>query len=160
MRNSNTPSHANQASQIPNWSASWRRWASDHLDMNGKSMSKTDYASMLDWEQQLDYELEQQQEVDIEQQERKAFTDRCRRAKVPVTKLKKYEKEVDEQTKELKADIESLEWRLKHCHVGVKRKQYANIYLQSDFDKWRIQLADKRRQLDNIINRIHHKYFK
>ena len=123
-------------------------------------MSNTDYASMLDWEQQLDYELEQQQEVDIEQQERKAFTDRCRRAKVSVTKLKKYEKEVDEQTKELKADIESLEWRLKHCRVGDKRKRYANICLQSDFDKWRTQLADKRRQLDNIINRIHDKYFK
>lgn len=160
MRNSNTPSHANQASRTPTWSASWRRKASDLTDMNGESMSNTDFASMLDWEQQLDYELEQQQEVDIEQQERKTFADRCRRAKVPVTKLKKYEKEVDEQTKELKADIESLEWRLKHCRVGDKRKQYANIYLQSDFDKWRIQLADKRRQFDLIIARLHEKYFK
>jgi hypothetical protein len=154
------PSHANPANRTQTWSASWRRKALDPLDMNGESMSNTDYASMLDLEQQLDYELGQQQEVDIEQQERKAFTDRCRRAKVPVTKLKKYEKEVDEQTKELKADIESLEWRMNHCRVGVKRKQYANIYLQSDFDKWRTQLADKRRQLDNIINRIHDKYFK
>jgi hypothetical protein len=154
------PSHANPADPIQTWSASWRRKASDPLDMNGESMSNTNYASMLDWEQQLDYELEQQPEVDIEQQERKAFADRCRRAKVPVTKLKKYENEVDEHTKELKADIESLEWRLKHCRVGVKRKQYANIYLQSDFDKWRTQLADKQRQLDNIINRIHYKYFK
>lgn len=160
MRNSNSQSHASQANRTPTWSASWRRKDSDHTDMNGESMSNSDYASMLDWEQQLDYELEQQQEVDIEQQERKAFTDRCRRANVSVTKLKKYEKEVDEQTKELKADIESLEWRLKHCRVGDKRKRYANIYLQSDFDKWRIQLADKRRQLDNIINRIHYKYFK
>ena len=128
--------------------------------MNGESMSNTDFASMLDWEQQLDYELEQQQEVDIEQKERKAFTDRCRRAKVPVTKLKKYEKEVDEQTKELKADIESLEWSLKHCRVGDKRKQYANIYLQKDFDKWRAQLADMRSQFDLIIARLHEKYFK
>lgn len=123
-------------------------------------MSNTDYASMLDWEQQLDYELEQQQEVDIEQQERKAFTDRCRRAKVSVTKLKKYEKEVDEQTKELKAGIEILEWRLKHCRVGDKRKRYAYIYLQSDFDKWRKQLADMRSQFDLIIARLHEKYFK
>lgn len=160
MRNSNTPSHANPENRTPTWSAIWRRKASDHTDMNGESMSNTDFASMLDWEQQLDYELEQQQEVDIEQQERKTFADRCRRAKVSVTKLKKYEKEVDEQTKELKADIESLEWRLKHCRVGDKRKRYANIYLQSDFDKWRTQLADKQRQLDNIINRIHDKYFK
>ena len=159
-RNSNMPSPASPADPIQTWSANWRRKALDHTDMNGESMSNTDYASMLDWEQQLDYELEQQQEVDIEQQERKAFTDRCRRAKVSVTKLKKYEKEVDGQTKELKADIESIEWRLKHCRVGDKRKQYANIYLQSDFDKWRTQLADKQRQLDNIINRIHDKYFK
>ena len=123
-------------------------------------MSNTDFARRLDWEQQLDYELEQQQEVDIEQQERKAFTDRCRLAKVPVTKLKKYEKEVDEQTKKLKADIESLEWRLKHCRVGDKRKQYANIYLQKDFDQWRKQLADMRSQFDMIIARLHEKYFK
>ena len=159
-RSSNMPSHASRQNQTQSWSASWRRKALDHTDMNGESMSNTDYASMLDWEQQLDYELEQQQEVGIEQQERKAFVDRCRRAKVSVTKLKKYEKEVDEQTKELKADIESLEWRLKYCRVGDKRKRYANICLQSDFDKWRTQLADKLRQLDNIINRIHDKYFK
>ena len=35
MRNSNTPSPASRTSQTSSWSASWRRKASDHLDMNG-----------------------------------------------------------------------------------------------------------------------------
>jgi hypothetical protein len=121
-------------------------------------MSNTDYARQLDFEQQIELELEGEQP--LEKIEHKAFVERCRRAKVPYTKLKKYEKEVDAQTKELKADIESLEWKLKHCHVGDKRKRYALIYLQKDFDQWRKQLNDKRNQLDLIITRLHDKYFK
>ena len=35
-------SHASQASQTPNWSASWRRKASDHLDMSGNVTLKRD----------------------------------------------------------------------------------------------------------------------
>ena len=35
MSNSNSQSPASQASLIHNWSASWRRKASDLLDMNG-----------------------------------------------------------------------------------------------------------------------------
>jgi hypothetical protein len=121
-------------------------------------MSNTDFARMLDWEQQTDLELEDEQSLD--KVEHRAFIERCRRAKVSYTKLKKYEKEVDAETADIKEEINALEWRLKHCRIGEKRKRYANIYLQSDFDKWRTQLADKRRQLDNIINRIHDKYFK
>lgn len=122
------------------------------------SMSNTDFARMLDWEQQIDLELEDEQPLD--KIEHKAFVERCRRAKVTYTTLKKYEKEVDAETTDIKAEINNLEWKLKHCHVGEKRKRNYFTYLQSDFDKWRMQLADKRRQLDNIINRLHHKYFK
>ena len=121
-------------------------------------MNNTDFARMLDWEQQTDLELEDEQSLD--NVEHMAFIERCRRAKVSYTKLKKYGKEVDAETVDIKEEINALEWRLKHCRIGEKRKRYANIYLQSDFDKWHIQLADKRRQLDNIINRIHDKYFK
>lgn len=123
-------------------------------------MSNTDFARMLDWEQQLDYELEQQQEVDIEQQERKAFTDRCRRAKVSYTKLKKYEREVEAETSDLKAEIKVLEWNLKNHQVGGRVRIFGlKVCKQKEFDKWKMQLSDKRRQLENIINRIHHKYF-
>lgn len=121
-------------------------------------MSNTDFARRLDWEQQTDLELEDEQPLD--KVEHRAFVERCRRAKVTYTKLKKYEKEVDAETADIKEEINALEWKLEHCRIGKKRKRYANIYLQSDFDKWREQLADKRRQLDNIINRIHDKYFK
>ena len=121
-------------------------------------MSNTDFARMLDWEQQTDLELEDEQSLD--KVEHMAFIERCRRSKMSYTKLKKYGKEVDAETAYIKEEINALEWRLKHCRIGEKRKRYANICLQSDFDKWRIQLADKRRQLDNIINRIHDKYFK
>ena len=121
-------------------------------------MSNTDFARMLDWEQQTDLELEDEQPLD--KVEHRAFVERCRRAKVTYTKLKKYEKEVDAETADIKEEINALEWRLEHCRIGKKRKRYANIYLQSDFDKWRTQLADKQRQLDNIINRIHDKHFK
>ena len=121
-------------------------------------MSNIDFASMLDWEQQTDIELEDEQPLD--KVEHRAFVERCRRAKVSYTKLKKYGKEVDTETADIKEEINALEWRLKYCRIGEKRKRYADIYLQSDFDKWRTQLADKRRQLDNIINRIQDKYFK
>jgi len=113
---------------------------------------------MLDWEQQTDIELEDEQSLD--DVEHRAFIERCRRAKVSYTKLKKYGKEVDAETADIKKEIKALEWRLKYCEIGEKRKRNAYIYLQSDFDKWRTQLADKRRKLDNIINRIHDKYFK
>ena len=41
-RNSNTPSPASRTSQTSNWSASWRRKASDHLDMSGNVTLKRD----------------------------------------------------------------------------------------------------------------------
>ena len=122
------------------------------------SMSNTDFARMIDWEQQIDLELEDEQPLD--KIEHKAFVERCRRAKVTYTTLKKYEKEVDAETTDIKAETNNLEWKLKQCHVGEKRKRNYFTYLQSDFDKWRMQLADKRKKLDNIINRLHHKYFK
>ena len=121
-------------------------------------MSNTDFARRLDWEQQTDLELEDEQP--LEKVEHRAFVERCRRAKVSYTKLNKYEKEVDADTADIKKEIKVLELMLKHCRIGKKRKRYAHICLQSDFDKWRKQLVDKRRQLDNIINRIHDKYFK
>ena len=121
-------------------------------------MNNTDFARMLDWEQQTDFELEDEQSLD--KVEHMAFIERCRRAKVTYTKLKKYEKEVDAETADIKEEINALEWRLKHSRVGKRRNRNEGIYVQSDFDKWREQLADKRRQLDNIINRIHDKYFK
>ena len=113
---------------------------------------------MLDWEQQIDFELEDVQPLD--KVEHRAFVERCRRAKVSYTKLKKYGKEVDIETADIREEVNRLEWKLKHCRIGDKRNRNADIYLQSDFDKLREQLADKRRQLDNIINRIHDKYFK
>jgi len=121
-------------------------------------MSNTDFARMLDWEQQTDLELEDEQPLD--KVEHRAFVERCRRAKVSYTKLKKYEKEVYDETAAIKQGIDGLEWRLKNYRIGKRRNCDKGIYLQSDFDKWHAQLADKRRQLDNIINRIHDKYFK
>lgn len=120
-------------------------------------MSNTDFAKRLDLEQQIDIELEGEQP--LEKVEHKAFVERCRRAKVSYTKLKKYEKEVDDETAAIKQEVDDLEWCLKHYRIGEKRNHIAFICLQSDFDKWRIKLADKRRQLDNIINRIYNKYF-
>ena len=120
-------------------------------------MRNTDYAQRLDFEQNLDYIFENVSD-DLEVKEYKAFIERCRKAKVSVKKLKMCEKEIKEQTAELKSEIVSLEYKLTHYHVG--QCWYGKIYRQSDFDKWRTQLADKRRQLDNIINRIHYKYFK
>ena len=122
-------------------------------------MSNTDFARRLDWEQQTDLELEDEQPLD--KIEHRAFVERCRRAKVTYTKLKKYEKEVEENTSELKAQIKDLEWNLKNHQVGGRVGIFGRkVCKQKDFDKWREQLADKRRQLDNIINRIHDKYFK
>jgi len=122
-------------------------------------MSNTDFARRLDWEQQTDLELEDEQPLD--KVEHRAFIERCRRANVTYTKLKKYEKEVEENTSELKAQIKDLEWNLKNHQVGGRVGIFGRkVCKQSDFDKWRTQLADKRRQLDNIINRIHDKYFK
>ena len=40
MINSNSQSPASPANRTPTWSASWKRKASDHLDMNGKRMNK------------------------------------------------------------------------------------------------------------------------
>ena len=126
--------------------------------MNGNN---TDFASRLDFEQQIDHEFEQHPEVDIEVKERKAFMERCRRAKVTYTKLKKYEKEVDERTKELKTEIKLLEWKLKNNQVGVRNKIFGSrACKQKDIDRWRKQLDDKRKQLDLIITWIHEKYFK
>ena len=121
-------------------------------------MSNTDFARRLDWEQQTDLELEDEQP--LEKVEHKAFVERCRRAKVTYTKLKKYEKDVYAETADIMQEIHLLERWLKHSRVGKRRNRNEGIYIQSDFDKWRIQLDDKRRQLDNIINRIHDKYFK
>ena len=121
-------------------------------------MSNTDFARMLDLEQQMDFELEDEQP--LEKVEHKAFVERCRRAKVSYTKLKKYEKEVYAETAGIMQEVHLLERWLKHARIGKRRNRNEGIYVQSDFDKWRTQLADKRRQLDNIINRIHDKYFK
>ena len=112
---------------------------------------------MLDLEQQIELELENEQP--LEKVEHKAFVERCRRAKVSYTKLKNYEKEVDDETADIKQEIYFLERWLKHSRVGERRNRKEGVYLQSDFDKWRTKLADKRRQLDNIINRIYNKYF-
>ena len=42
MRNSNMPSLASPANPTQNWSASWRRKASDPLDMSGNVTLKRD----------------------------------------------------------------------------------------------------------------------
>ena len=121
-------------------------------------MSNTDFAKRLDWEQQTDLELEDEQS--LEKVEHKAFVERCRRAKVTYTKLKKYEKEVEAETSDLKAEIKVLEWNLKNHQVGGHIRIFGpKVCKQKEFDKWKMQLSDKRRQLENIINRIHHKYF-
>lgn len=49
MRNSNTPSHESRTSRTPNWSASWRRKASDHLDMSGNVTLKRDRKAKDCW---------------------------------------------------------------------------------------------------------------
>lgn len=121
-------------------------------------MSNTDFARMLDWEQQTDLELEDEQS--LEKVEHKAFVERCRRTKVTYTKLMKYEKEVEAETSDLKAEIKDLEWKLKNHQVGGRVRIFGpKVCKQKDFDNWKKQLSDKRRQLENIINRIHHKYF-
>ena len=48
-RNSNTPSPASRTSQTSNWSASWRRKASDHLDMSGNVTLKRDRKAKDCW---------------------------------------------------------------------------------------------------------------
>jgi hypothetical protein len=122
-------------------------------------MSNTDFARRLDWEQQTDLELEDEQS--LEKVEHKAFVERCRRAKVTYTKLKKYEKEVEAETSDLKVEIKDLECKLKNHQVGGRMGIFGRkVCKQKDFDKWNMQLSDKRRQLENIINRIHDKYFK
>lgn len=96
---------------------------------------------------------------DLEKEEYKAFVMRCRRAKVPVTKLKKYEKEVDEQTFEIRQKIKLLEYNLKYCFVGKRRRPCCGIYVQKDFDEWRKQIAQCRKMIDVIITRIKERYF-
>ena len=49
MRNSNTPSPASRTSLTSSWSASWRRLASDHLDMNGNVTLKRDRKAKDCW---------------------------------------------------------------------------------------------------------------
>ena len=49
MRNSNTPSPASRTSRTPNWSASWRRKASDHLAMSGNVTLKRDRKAKDCW---------------------------------------------------------------------------------------------------------------
>ena len=48
-RNSNTPSPASRTSQTPNWSASWRQWDSDLLDMSGNVTLKRDRKAKDIW---------------------------------------------------------------------------------------------------------------
>ena len=43
------PSHASPASRTQNWSASWRRKASDRLDMNGNVTLKRDKKARDMW---------------------------------------------------------------------------------------------------------------
>ena len=49
MRNSNTPSPESRTSQTSNWSASWRRKASDPLDMSGNVTLKRDRKAKDCW---------------------------------------------------------------------------------------------------------------
>ena len=49
MRNSNMPSHESRTSQTSNWSASWRRLASDPLDMSGNVTLKRDRKAKDCW---------------------------------------------------------------------------------------------------------------
>ena len=42
-------SHANPASQTQNWSTSWKRKASDHLDMSGNVTLKRDKKAHDTW---------------------------------------------------------------------------------------------------------------
>lgn len=49
MRNSNMPSHASRTSQTSSWNASWRRKASDPLDMSGNVTLKRDRKAKDCW---------------------------------------------------------------------------------------------------------------
>jgi len=122
-------------------------------------MSTIEYARQLDWEQQTELELEGEQS--LEKIEHKAFVERCRRSKVTYTKLKKYAKEVDDQTADIRTNIDDLERKLKYYKVGSRIGIFSRkVCKQKDIDDWRKQLADKREQLDLIITRLHEKYFK